>query len=220
MKIQTASLSVITNPGGGILNVAILPTFGTRWLMPRFPSFLEKNPEITVNFVTSLSLIDFGGEGIHAAIHFGLPNIANTKSTFLMREESVPVASPQFLDQHKILLPSDFSAVPLLHLISRDQAWPDWLRANEVLSNDKLGLRFEQFSTAAQAAAADLGVALLPKFLIQKEIERGELKIIFDTPVPTDSAYYLLIPQENADYAPVLAFENWLTELALSEIDD
>jgi DNA-binding transcriptional LysR family regulator len=60
-SIRNASLAAITKPQTGILNLAILPTFGTRWLMPRFPSFLEKNPEITVNFVTKLSPCDFGG---------------------------------------------------------------------------------------------------------------------------------------------------------------
>ena len=41
--IRNASLAAITKPRAGVLNLAILPTFGTRWLMPRFPSFLEQN---------------------------------------------------------------------------------------------------------------------------------------------------------------------------------
>ena len=42
--IRNASLTAMTSPLTGILNLAILPTFGTRWLMPRFPTFLEANP--------------------------------------------------------------------------------------------------------------------------------------------------------------------------------
>ncbi len=43
--IRNASLNAMTNPPNGILNLAILPTFGTRWLMPRFPSFFKRAPE-------------------------------------------------------------------------------------------------------------------------------------------------------------------------------
>jgi DNA-binding transcriptional LysR family regulator len=211
-RIQTASLFIKTNPRAGLLNIAILPTFGTRWLMPRFPSFLEQNPDITVNFVTKLSQFDFGEEGLHAAIHYGLPDWPNTQSTFLMREESVPVASPDFLRQREIATPGDFSNAPLLHLASRPQAWTNWLKSNGVTAAERQGLLFEQFSTAAQAAAAGLGIALLPKFLITKEIEQGELQVIFDEPVPTRSAYYLMIPSESSDYAPAIAFKDWLQE--------
>ena len=35
MRIANATLSFRTNPQGGQLNLAILPTFGTRWLAPR-----------------------------------------------------------------------------------------------------------------------------------------------------------------------------------------
>jgi DNA-binding transcriptional LysR family regulator len=213
-RIQTASLCIKTNPKAGLLNIAILPTFGTRWLMPRFPSFLEQNPEITINFVTRTSPFDFIGEGIHAAIHFGLPDWPETTSTFLMREEAVPVASPGFLETTELLQPADLADAPLLHLASRDRAWPDWLEANGSKNSQSPGLLFEQFSTAAQAAVAGLGVALLPRFLIGKELERKELQVIFDLPVATRSAYYLMVPHESIDYAPVVAFKIWLQEQA------
>ena len=53
--LRNASLNVITSPLSCTMNLAILPTFGTRWLMPRFPGFLQDHPDITVNFVTRLS---------------------------------------------------------------------------------------------------------------------------------------------------------------------
>src|SRR5690242_8560404 len=39
--IATATLALRANPNGGTLNLAILPTFGTRWLAPRLPAFLQ-----------------------------------------------------------------------------------------------------------------------------------------------------------------------------------
>ena len=213
-RIQNASLCIKTNPHAGLLNIAILPTFGTRWLMPRLPSFLEKNPQITVNFVTRLLPFDLTGEGVHAAIHFGAPDWPHTEATFLMGEESVPVASPRFLHQHPIERAADLVKVPLLHLASRSEAWSEWLKSQGIRPADGQGLLFEQFSTAAQAAAAGLGAALLPKFLIRNELERGELQVVFDRAVPSRSAYYLMIPTESTDYAPVVAFKHWMQEIA------
>ena len=210
-RIQSASLGIMTSPRGGLLNIAILPTFGTRWLMPRFPSFLEQNPDITVNFVTRLSPFDLNREGIHAAIHYGLPDWQDAVSIFLMREEAVPVASPDFLQRHQIVSPLDLGRVPLLHLASRSDAWPAWLQDMGASAEIKQGVLFEQFSTIAQAAAAGAGVALLPRFLIKRELESGELSVIFERPVKTESAYYLMMPNDVAAYPPVVAFGDWLT---------
>ena len=72
-KISNASLNLRANPFGGTLTLAILPTFGTRWLAPRLPKFITGNPGITINLVTRLSQFDFRLEPVDAAIHFGRP---------------------------------------------------------------------------------------------------------------------------------------------------
>ncbi|MCH7696546.1 MAG: LysR family transcriptional regulator [Proteobacteria bacterium] len=105
--IRDASVNAMTNPLNAILTLAILPTFGTRWLMPRFPLFLQENPDITVNFVTKLSPFDFHDEALHAAIHYGTPDWPDTVSTYLMGEESIPVCSPKLLNQNQLNTPAD-----------------------------------------------------------------------------------------------------------------
>ncbi|WP_292086382.1 LysR family transcriptional regulator, partial [Mesorhizobium sp.] len=42
-QLRDAALGLISNRHSGILNLAILPTFGTRWLMPLIPDFVENN---------------------------------------------------------------------------------------------------------------------------------------------------------------------------------
>lgn len=208
--IRNASLNAMTSPLSGMLNLAILPTFGTRWLMPRFPSFLAAHPDITVNFVTKLSPFDFKSENIHAAIHFGSPNWPDTDSTFLMHEEAVPVCSPQFLNENTINTPIDLKDQPLLHLTTRPHAWEKWLKAEAGEIPTEQGMMFEQVSIIAQAAVAGLGAALLPRFLIQSEIDRGELVIIFNKPLDSKSGYYLVTPIDKSNYAPISVFRAWL----------
>jgi LysR family glycine cleavage system transcriptional activator len=212
-SIRNASLTAITKPRNGVLNLAILPTFGTRWLMPKFPSFLEQNPEITINFVSKLSPFNFANENIHVAIHYGLPDWPGTKSTFLMSEMSVPVCSPGMLEDHPIDNIGDISKLPLLHLASRPDAWESWFRAVDSSVSVEHGLVFEQFSTVAQAAVAGLGAGLLPKFLIGRELALSELEIIVDEPLQSDYGYYLVSPNDQYDYEPVVAFRNWILSL-------
>lgn len=212
--IRNASLNAMTNPLNGTLNLAILPTFGTRWLMPRFPQFLKQQPDITVNFVSKLSPFDFQTENLHAAIHYGLPDWPGTDSTFLMSEEVIPVSSPRLLDQYPVKTPLDLAALPLLHIETRSEAWANWFALHEVEAPKEQGMLFEQFSIAAQAAVAGLGAALLPKFLIQSELDRGELVTILNLPLQSNSGYYLVTPVDKTDYAPVAAFRDWLLKAA------
>ena len=212
--IRNASLNAITSPLSGILNLAVLPTFGTRWLMPRFSSFLKKHPDITVNFVTKLTPFDFQGENVHSAIHYGEPDWPDTTSTFLMGEKAIPVCSPNLLEQHPIRNAEDMSSLPLLHLTSRPNAWKDWFALNNIVLPQNHGMLFEQFSIVIQAAVAGIGMALLPIFLIQNELDRGELMMIQNLPlISSRSAYYLVTPTDKSDYAPVVAFRNWLLEM-------
>jgi LysR family glycine cleavage system transcriptional activator len=208
--IRNASLNAITSPLNGVLNLAILPTFGTRWLMPKLSFFLDENPNVTVNFVTKLSPFDFANENLHAAIHYGSPNWANTESTFLMKEQAIPVCSPDFLSAHSMKSAKDLVNVPLLHLSTRPSAWAKWFESNQLTLFNHSGMLFEQISIISQAAISGLGVALLPKFLIQNELDRGELITVLDFKAQSNSGYYLITPSNKANYPPNVAFRDWL----------
>ena len=209
--LRSASINAISKPFSRTLNLAILPTFGTRWLMPRFPGFLEKHPDITVNFVTRLSKFDFEAENIDAAIHFGSMDWPETECTFLMGEESIPVCSPDLLGQKEKIAIADVIELPLLHLETRPNAWENWFSMNDLsMPANTGGMLFEQFSIITQAAVAGVGVALLPMFLIRKELDRGELVALSDKPYTDEQGYYLVTPVEKVDYAPVVAFREWL----------
>lgn len=211
--IRKASLNAMTDPLIGTFNLAILPTFGSRWLMPRFPLFLKENPDIIVNFVSKLSAFDFHSENLHAAIHYGTPDWPGTDSTFLMSEKSVPVCSPKILSEHPLRTTEDLKQLPLLHLLTRPDAWQNWFESNELEPPREQGMHFEQISIIAQAAVAGLGLALLPQFLIQSELDRGELVVIFDRPLQSDSGYHLVTPVNYSDYAPIAAFRDWILRM-------
>ena len=209
-QLREAGLGLMSNRHGGTLNLAILPTFGTRWLMPLIPDFVEKHPDVTINFVTRIGRFDFARERLDAAIHVGQPDWPDAASTLLMREEVMPVAAPDFLAAHNVAGPADLSRLPLLHMVSRPGAWAEWFRHQGLAEPVGPGMQFEQFSTAAQACLAGLGVALLPLFLIQGELQRGQLALAPGGPMRSRSAYYLVVPNDKRLHPPVVSFRAWL----------
>ncbi|MFD2263196.1 LysR family transcriptional regulator [Lacibacterium aquatile] len=209
-KISTASLNLRANPTGGILNLAILPTFGTRWLAPRLPGFLARTPGITINLVTRLSYFDFRAEAIDAAIHFGTPDWPGAEVALLRHEDVIPACSPDLAARNGYSKPEDLRTAPLLHLTSRPDAWERWFEMSGLPAFTVQGMLFDQFATAAQAAVAGLGVALLPTFLIQEELQTGKLVRAVDLPMRSSEAYYLVWPHERAAYPPLAAFRDWI----------
>lgn len=209
-RISSASLNLRANPHGGTLNLAILPTFGARWLAPRLGQFLAANPGITINLVTRLSPFDFRLDSIDAAIHFGDAVWPGAELTLLMQEETVPACSPDYRRNHAIEKPADLLAASLLHLTTRPDAWERWFTENGVAFESVHGMLFDQFATASQAAIGGLGVALLPTFLIQDELARGELVPAVDRPMRSAQRYYLAFPRERAAYPPLVAFREWI----------
>ncbi|MCM2403843.1 LysR family transcriptional regulator [Rhizobium sp. S153] len=213
-RISSASLNLRANPDGGSLNLAILPTFGARWLAPRLGKFLSAHPGITINMVTRLSPFDFRLDSIDAAIHFGDPVWPGAELDFLMRETTLPMCSPAFRDGHKLDEPADILDAPLLHLTTRPDAWERWLTGRGVAFESVHGMLFDQFATVAQAAIGGLGVALLPVFLFRDELERGELVPAIEGEAESAERYYLAFTRERADYPPLSAFREWIVEEA------
>lgn len=218
LRISNATLGFRANPKGGTLNLAILPTFGTRWLAPRLPGFLTEHPGITLNLTTRLSRFDFELEAVDAAIHFGLPDWPGAELEFLMSETVVPACSRALKAQYLFATPADLLKAPLLHLVSRPEAWERWLQAHGAPIHEARGMLFDQFAVAAQAAISGLGVALLPRFLIETELERGDLVEAVAQTQPIESAerYYLAWPMSRSSYPPLQAFRQWICAAALS----
>ncbi len=215
-QAEAATLQVMAyGSGGGLLTLALLPTFGSRWLVPRLSDFSAKHPDIQLNLVTQVKPFEFAGSDIDAAIHFGTPDWHGAVCHRLMGEVVVPVAAPSVIAARgKAMRPNDVRSYTLLQHATRPEAWQEWLHACGVDSIDgHIGPRFEQFHMVIQAAIAGLGLALLPRFLIQEELSSGRLVVAVDRPVESgEHGYYLVHPARKADLRKVVLFREWLLE--------
>eukprot|EP01037_Dinobryon_pediforme_P007697 gene7693-7758_t len=200
-----------TAGGRKTLSIAALPTFGSRWLMHRLPDFLNSHKNISVNLISRSEPFDLMAEDCDLAIHYGQPVWAHATCTYLCSEVIVPVGSPALLERWQIAQPADMAGAPLLHLATRPRLWSEWLQSNGCEPfNAYQGHRFDQFSMIIEAAFAGIGFALLPKYLIEAELAKKSLVIVFDKPIQTPNNYYVVLPEGKADITMARTFQNWL----------
>ena len=211
-QITRASLRLTVNPAGGTLDLAILPTFGMHWLVPRLPDFARRHPEITVNLATRIKPFNFGSENFDAAIHFGDGAWPGTEALRLQEEAVIAVSAPELLSTLSLTRAADVLRLPLLHIETRPDAWSAWLRAHGVEAEPASGTIHDQFSTIRQAALHGLGVALLPDYLAGQDLATGRLARVWGGATPVPGAYQLVWPTERAHDPALATFRDWLAD--------
>ena len=209
-RVSGATLGFRANPAGGTLNLAVLPTFGTRWLAPRLPDFFARHPDIKLNLVTRPGRFDFASDMVDAAIHCGDAYWPGGEMEILMGEQVAPVCSPALLARYDLRTPADLLKCPLIHLRSRPDAWERWFAAMDVPDVQLHGMLVDQFMMAAEIAAAGLGLAMIPQRLIENELQDRRLVLASAAPIASGNEYFLVWQEGKRQYAPLQAFKSWL----------
>ncbi len=218
--LEQDTLDCMSSRGqGGIIHLAAVPTFATRWLIPRLPRLKLAHPQITVHIDTRTRPFMFAETAFDAALYAGTPeqvsNWAGTRATRLMGEVVVPVCSPRFLDRRRHLTPETMALLPLLQQSTRPAGWRQWFDAAGVTAPNALaGARYELFSMTAAAAAQGLGLALVPRMLIEDELARGELVVACERALRGERAYYLVTPERADERMSIQTFRDWLQQAA------
>ncbi|WP_027258944.1 LysR family transcriptional regulator [Leisingera aquimarina] len=217
-QIVQSTLRLQAAPLAGSLNLAILPAFGMRWLMPRLPEFARLHPDVTINMATRLEPFNFATEPFDAAIHFGDASWPGTQSLLLKHEQLLPVCAPELLDGRTVTELKGILKLPLLHIQTRTTAWRDWFGQHGIVAGEELsGTIYDQFATITQAALHGLGVALMPDYLVEQDLATGRLLALHPEPVETEGAYYLVWPERKTNAPALQKFRGWLAGKAQPE---
>ncbi|WP_210712734.1 LysR family transcriptional regulator [Pseudomonas sp. MWU349] len=215
--VERDTLSVMGQQGANVIELAVVPTFGTQWLLPRLKDFQQQHPEVTVNLTNRTRPFLFADTPFDAAIYFGDADWSGTQSHWLMGENPMPVCSPAMLGKQRELSAEAIAELPLLQQTTRPYAWRQWFNSQQLnIPRDMTGPRYELFSMLAQAAMHDMGIALIPPFLIQRELAEKRLVIANPQALSSIKAYYLMIPERKVESASLRAFRDWLVNQANS----
>lgn len=229
LGMERDTLDVMAHQGaGGTIQLAAVPTFATRWLMPRLPLLAKAQPDITVHIDTQTRPFLFADTGFDAALYAGTPeqvrNWPGIAALHLMDEDVVPVCSPRLLDKAAQRAPGRawqplpaqaLADLPLLQQSTRPQGWQQWFQSAGVESARAMdGPRYELFSMLAVAATHGMGVALMPPMLVEAELARGELVVACAQPLRGERSYYFITPAQQPQSAVLQAFSSWLNAMA------
>ena len=207
---QTIMRAVSAGKQSMALRIAVLPGFASRWLIPRLPEFEEKHPDINLSLSTRLEPFDMEREHFDLAVHFGQEDWPDVDLRKLSDEKMIAVASPDFVARHAPFNEEGFARLPLLHMSTRPMVWRAFFkRAGIYGEGDLSGKYFDQFSMVISAAVASLGAAMLPAYLIEKELEDGRLVQLSETTITTENSYFLVAPRNRQDPA-ARAFSDWM----------
>jgi len=211
--LATAVEKIAAPGSSGPLTVSVLPSFASKWLVPRLGRFREKHPEIDVRISPSIELTDFQRDDVDLVVRYGKGRYEGLHSVRMMTEDIFPVCSPALLQGPNALKkPADLKNHTLLH----DDAyvdWAMWLLVAGVEDFDSMhGPYFTDSGLVLQAAADGQGVALARGALAADDIAAGRLVKPFDIAIPTEYAYYILTPRATSQHPKIVAFREWLLE--------
>ena len=210
-RLERDSLYLMGQPiEGASIDIAAIPTFATRWLIPRLKRFQDEHPNITVHIAERMEPFILAGSGFDAAIHFEHPAWAGMHVHRLLEEVLVPVCSPALLAGANANISLD--ELPRLHRRQNPDAWQ--LYAQEVgivLSNSAVGARYDLHSMLIEAALAGLGVALVPRLYIGAELEQGRLVAPWPDGKAITKNFCLILPEPiELSERPLQAFAKWM----------
>ncbi len=204
----------------GTLRIGVLPSLGSHWLAPRLQGFAERHPALTL----AVSTVDADFSAAHkdpvnwdpslldVVLTWGYGGWSSLTARVLFQEEMVPVCSPAFQAQHGIDATEDLWRTPRLAHSTRPNAWAAFAEAQRVAAPQPPQMAFDHFFMIREAVLAGSGSALLPGFLVEEDLTRGELVQL--APAWASGAHYAAVGSSTAFSRPAAtAFLDWLKSL-------
>jgi len=210
-----AGAEIMRGKPKGMLTVSAPIWFGAITLAPIIAEYLIEYPEVSVDLSLSDRFVDIIDEGFDVAIRIGDLDDSTYVARKLSLFELVVCASPTYLDKHGI--PQQPEALKEHHCLSFTHWKSDggWKLLSKHLNSKMSKLsRFESNNGQAlrEAALKGLGLILMPKVLIEAELESGVLVEVLQDFRPPPRPVNAVYPRERQTTPKLASFVNHLVE--------
>ena len=198
------------------VRISVVPTLGTRWLVPRLVQFRAAHPGIDVELRQFRHDEDFRRDDVDVWIDLKRPGRRwprGIAARYLIGREITPICTPAIAA--RLRTPRSLLKLPLLHHTNYPGNWALWLAAAGVdTAALRLGSGFDLGHNVIVAAAAGLGVAVLQPCLVERELASGELVQPFALRVSTGRGYHVCTRKAADTDEAVAAFTRWIAAAA------
>ncbi|MEJ5032123.1 LysR substrate-binding domain-containing protein [Comamonas sp. MYb69] len=211
-SLETATYEVRAGADTNVLTLSCVPTFFTRWLIPRLPRFRQAHPRATLSFSRHLAPLENLPAHVDAAIRYNPADYAGVVNEYIAGREFVVIASSALMQGlHKIQDPADVLAHTLLHHEEAQGAWSQWAAAHGITHQLLIaGPRFAQYSALIQAARCGLGIAFVPLILVEDELAEGVLVTPFEGATAVEHGHYLCYRPDRMQSPAFAQLRQWL----------
>jgi LysR family glycine cleavage system transcriptional activator len=201
----------------GTLTISVAPSFASKWLLPRLAEFSRRHSDIELRILATVALSDLKRDEVDLAIRLGRGPYANTRTEALFGEGLTPLCAPSLMrGRGKIRTVDDLRKHRMLHDVSipGDSERNSWLRWLEFAGASNIphhrGARFSLAELAMQAAIDGAGIVLGRVVLAERDVAAGRLVRPFDTVMPLEEIYFLVMPEGPALRPEAQCFRDWL----------
>ncbi|MFT6925284.1 MAG: LysR family glycine cleavage system transcriptional activator [Psychromonas sp.] len=210
--INNASVALQSNPlRQQSLAINVLPSLTIGLLIPRLGDFKSLYPNLYVDLSCSDLAIDISKCEYDVVIRSATSEPQGVNAIKLMDEDLCLVCSPLLAAQMHCL--NDINKMTLLKHSLRPKLWQAWAKGVNVQITTDKKYAMAHFSMLLQAAESHMGVALIPRAFIEKQLTDGSLVIPFAAPFISPYCYYLLMPNSTNLSFKVQAFVDWILDI-------
>jgi LysR family transcriptional regulator, glycine cleavage system transcriptional activator len=207
-RLRDANRRLRRPPGPRLVSVSVMPSFGTRWLVPRLGRFLAAHPDIDVRISSSERLVDFATEDVDVGVRYGRRPRVGPHAEHLFDDRWVVVCAPG----RAVGTVAELAQVPLL-CDDEPGGWVSWLESAGYQGPLPRWSELSDSATVVDAAVGGVGVALARYSLAADALGAGQVVRPFpDVPLArTGRAYFLAGPP--GPFRPeVEAFRAWVRD--------
>lgn len=197
------------------LRISAPPTLSVRWLLPRLPAFQAEHPKLKLTFQRYDLHEDFLRDDVDCWLYTRQSSTSrwprHIHATYIVGREIVLICHPA--QAHHIRTPADLLRLPLLYQSRYPDNWALWLRKAGVEFKD-LPLQTGFDSGLVEAVIAGMGVAVVPRCLVERELEFQRVISPIPITASTGRGYYFCTPRASHDRPLIASFRRWLIEQA------
>jgi len=177
----------------GSLRISSSVAFGRLQIAPALAEFLVTYPEVKIDMVTTDRFVDLAEEGFDIVIRITndpAPNVVARKLAVVNRKMC---ATPAYFAHHGVpKSPMDLerhNCLTYTYLNPQD-SWRLRGPQGEITLKASGNLRLNDDDALAEAVLAGVGIAVLPTFLIGKELQSGKLQSVLSDYIPRERSIY------------------------------
>jgi len=192
------------------LRIALRPFFSGGWLAHRLNGFWGKWPQIRIDLIHTIKIMDFNTENIDLEIIWGKGDWPDLQSHLLVPGNLTPICSAEFIkEQGRPSTPADLAKYVLIH-DEDHSAWDAWVeKANAGPVNLSANLTIDDTNVRLQSILNNQGIMLGCPTLLKAYLADGRLVQLFDICLDTYS-YYLAYPKDLQLTKNMQIFVDWL----------